>query len=62
MGEDSSQKNAEIAALPLSLDIGMRLIDTAEMYDEGSAEEFVGEIGNRISGWASKYKVNNNTP
>jgi diketogulonate reductase-like aldo/keto reductase len=48
MGEDSSQKNAEIAALRLGLDMGMTLIDTAEMYGEGGAEEVVGEaIANR---------------
>ena len=48
MGEDSSQKEAEIAALCLGLDMGMTLIDTAEMYGEGGAEEVVGEaIKNR---------------
>ena len=48
MGEDSSQKDAEIAALRLGLDMGMTLIDTAEMYGEGGAEEVVGEaIANR---------------
>ena len=48
MGENSSQKDAEIAALRLGLDIGMSLFDTAEMYGEGGAEEVVGEaIKNR---------------
>ncbi|BAY80751.1 aldo/keto reductase [Calothrix parasitica NIES-267] len=48
MGEDSSQKDAEIAALRLGLDMGMTLIDTAEMYGEGGAEEVVGKaIKNR---------------
>lgn len=48
MGEDSSQKEAEIAALRLGLDMGMTLIDTAEMYGEGGAEKVVGEaIANR---------------
>ncbi len=48
MGEDSSQKAAEIAALRLGLDMGMTLIDTAEMYGEGGAEKVVGEaIANR---------------
>lgn len=48
MGENSSQKDAEIAALRLGLDMGMSLIDTAEMYGEGGAEEVVGEaIKNR---------------
>jgi len=43
MGEDRSQRKAEIAALRLGLDLGMNLIDTAEMYGEGGAEEVVGE-------------------
>jgi diketogulonate reductase-like aldo/keto reductase len=42
MGEPSRRK-AEIAALRLGLDLGMTLIDTAEMYGEGAAEEVVGE-------------------
>ena len=43
MGEDSSRRKSEIAALRLGLDLGMTLIDTAEMYGEGGAEEVVGE-------------------
>jgi diketogulonate reductase-like aldo/keto reductase len=43
MGEDPTQRLAEIAALRLGLDLGMSLIDTAEMYGEGGAEEVVGE-------------------
>ncbi len=43
MGEESSQKDAEIAALSLGLDMGMTLIDTAEMYGEGGAEKVVAE-------------------
>src|SRR6266850_5460901 len=43
MGEDRAQRPAEIAALRLGLDLGMTLIDTAEMYAEGGAEEAVGE-------------------
>lgn len=48
MGEDSGKKDDEIASLRLGLDMGMTLIDTAEMYGEGGAEEVVGEaIKNR---------------
>ena len=48
MGEDASGRQEEIAALRLGLDLGMTLIDTAEMYGEGGAEEVVGEaIRNR---------------
>src|SRR5687768_4918291 len=43
MGEDASRRQSEVAALRLGLDLGMTLIDTAEMYGEGGAEEVVGE-------------------
>jgi diketogulonate reductase-like aldo/keto reductase len=43
MGEQRSQRPAEIASLRLGLELGVRLIDTAEMYGEGGAEEVVGE-------------------
>jgi diketogulonate reductase-like aldo/keto reductase len=43
MGERRSDAAAEIAALKLGLDLGMNLIDTAEMYGNGGAEELVRE-------------------
>ncbi|GGC89498.1 aldo/keto reductase [Halopseudomonas salina] len=43
MGEDAGQRQAEVRALRAGLDLGMTLIDTAEMYAEGGAEEIVGE-------------------
>lgn len=43
MAESASRRKSEIAALRLGLDLGMALIDTAEMYGEGAAEELVGE-------------------
>jgi diketogulonate reductase-like aldo/keto reductase len=43
MGEHADERAAEVAALRLGLDLGMSLIDTAEMYGEGGAEEVVGE-------------------
>jgi diketogulonate reductase-like aldo/keto reductase len=43
MGEDRARRGAEAAALRVGLDLGMRLIDTAEMYGEGGAEEIVGQ-------------------
>jgi diketogulonate reductase-like aldo/keto reductase len=43
MGESSRSRAAEIAALRLGLELGMRLIDTAEMYGEGESERLVGE-------------------
>lgn len=49
MGENPSQRPYEIAALQAGLDLGLTLIDTAEMYGEGEAERIVGEaiIGRR---------------
>lgn len=43
MGEDRRQRSREVAALREGLELGLRLIDTAEMYGEGGAEEVVGE-------------------
>jgi len=43
MGEDPAKRQSEIDALRLGLDLGMTLIDTAEMYGEGAAEELIGE-------------------
>jgi diketogulonate reductase-like aldo/keto reductase len=42
-GEDQTKRRAEIAALRLGLDLGMTMIDTAEMYGEGASEELIGE-------------------
>ena len=43
MGERADRKAAEVAALQLGLDLGLDLIDTAEMYGEGGAEQVVGD-------------------
>jgi diketogulonate reductase-like aldo/keto reductase len=43
MGENRAKRLAEIRALRLGLDLGMTLIDTAEMYGQGGAEEIVAE-------------------
>jgi len=43
MGERGSERAAEVAALKLGLELGVRLIDTAEMYGEGKAEEIVAD-------------------
>jgi diketogulonate reductase-like aldo/keto reductase len=43
LGEGLRPRQVEIAALRLGLDLGMALIDTAEMYGEGAAEVLVGE-------------------
>ncbi|MBC7150236.1 MAG: aldo/keto reductase [Rhizobium sp.] len=43
MGEVKARANDEIDSLRLGLDLGMTLIDTAEMYGEGGAERIVGK-------------------
>src|SRR5690348_11746070 len=43
IGDDRATRAEEIATLQLGLDMGLTLIDTAEMYGEGRAEELVGE-------------------
>jgi diketogulonate reductase-like aldo/keto reductase len=43
MAEDPRRRADEIAALRLGIDLGMTLIDTAEMYADGGAEKLVGE-------------------
>ncbi len=43
MGESRAKATDEIRSLQLGLDLGMTLIDTAEMYGDGGAERIVGE-------------------
>jgi diketogulonate reductase-like aldo/keto reductase len=43
LGEDRATHAEEVATLRLGLDLGATLIDTAEMYGEGRAEELIGE-------------------
>jgi diketogulonate reductase-like aldo/keto reductase len=43
MGENTRARNDEVAALRLGIELGMTLIDTAEMYGEGGAEEVVAD-------------------
>jgi diketogulonate reductase-like aldo/keto reductase len=43
MGEARSSRNREVAVLRHAIAAGISLIDTAEMYGEGGAEEVVGE-------------------
>jgi len=46
MGENKRERATEVAALRLGIGLGMSLIDTAEMYGDGGAEEIVGEAIN----------------
>lgn len=51
LGESHANRRAEIATLRLGLELGMTLIDTAEIYGEGASEELIGEaISGRRSG------------
>ncbi|MFD3455051.1 aldo/keto reductase [Streptomyces sp. NPDC058691] len=43
LGDAPDRRDEEIAALRLGLDLGMTLVDTAEMYGDGAAEELVGQ-------------------
>ncbi|WP_296253839.1 aldo/keto reductase [Pseudomonas sp. UBA4194] len=43
MGEDPSREKQEVAALRQGIDLGLTLLDTAEMYGEGGAELIVGQ-------------------
>ena len=43
MGERVQERAREVAALKLGLSIGLDLVDTAEMYGEGAAEEIVAD-------------------
>jgi len=42
MGESADRRVDEIAAVRLALELGYRVIDTAEMYGDGGAEEVIG--------------------
>ena len=53
LGESRARRSSEIAALRRGLDIGMNLIDTAEMYANGDAEILVGEA---IAGRPASYR------
>ena len=44
MGSERGKRAEEIAALRLGIDLGLTLIDTAEMYGEGAAEELIAEV------------------
>jgi diketogulonate reductase-like aldo/keto reductase len=44
LGENRATRAEESATLRLGLDLGATLIDTAEMYGEGLAEELIGEV------------------
>jgi diketogulonate reductase-like aldo/keto reductase len=43
MGENTRARKDEVAALRLGIELGMTLIDTAEMYGEGGAEKVVAD-------------------
>jgi len=58
MGETRRGRDEEAAIIRHALDLGVRLIDTAEMYGEGGAEEIIGEaIAGRRDGLFIVSKV-----
>jgi diketogulonate reductase-like aldo/keto reductase len=54
MGESSRLRDREIGAIRLAIEVGMTLMDTAEMYADGEAERVVGEA---IAGQREKVFV-----
>src|SRR5665213_159585 len=49
MGESAGKQRAEVAILRAAIELGYRVIDTAEMYGEGGAEEATGRaIGDAL--------------
>lgn len=58
IGDHRSRRQDEVAALRRGIDLGLTVIDTAEMYGEGAAERLVGEaIAGRRSGLTIVSKV-----
>ena len=48
MGDHRQARAGEVAALQLAVDLGMTVVDTAEMYGDGAAESLVAEaLGDR---------------
>jgi diketogulonate reductase-like aldo/keto reductase len=43
LGEDPDRRDTQLDALRAGIDVGLTLIDTAEMYGDGAAEELVGQ-------------------
>jgi diketogulonate reductase-like aldo/keto reductase len=43
LGEDPAERAEELRSLRLGIELGLTLIDTAEMYGDGAAEELVAE-------------------
>ncbi len=54
MGESAANRKAEVAALKAGIDLGLTVIDTAEMYANGSAETVVAEA---IAGQRDKVVI-----
>lgn len=52
LGEDRDRRNEEIETLREGIERGLTLIDTAEMYGDGSCEEMLGEA--LAGGWREK--------
>ena len=43
MGEDTASRAAETKALRTGVELGLTVLDTAEMYGDGATESFLGE-------------------
>ena len=62
MGERAAQRSDEIAALRAGVELGLTLIDTAEMYGDGAAEaliaEALGDVRNQLFLVSKAYPQN----
>src|SRR5438046_2971395 len=52
MGEDRADRRREVAALRAGMELGMTVIDTAEMYADGGAERVIAGSSTICSGGA----------
>jgi len=44
IGDDPARRDAEMSALSRGIDLGLTVIDTAELYGDGRSERLVGEV------------------
>ncbi|MFI3115703.1 MAG: aldo/keto reductase [Clostridia bacterium] len=49
MGENLQNVNSEIATIKKGIDLGLNLLDTAEMYGEGNSERFISKAIEGVS-------------
>ena len=58
MAEDPRRRREEIAALRLGIELGMSLIDTAEMYADGNSSEKQSRDSATRCSWSARFSPN----